>query len=119
MRFVSPSERAFLISVSQLAYCNPFLPEWVESERSALGCDFVEGEPVRSFSVIEPRQPRANIWRIVDRLEKLSAELRARLQRSAPATELELVLYEDGVVYLLYQRFYKRFYDANFAPTAG
>jgi hypothetical protein len=119
MRFVSPSERAFLNSVSQLAYCNPFLPEWVESERAALGGDFVEGEPVRSFSVIEPRRPRANIWRIVDKLEKLATELRARLNQPEHITERDLMLYEDGVIYLLYQRFYKHFYEASFEPTAG
>jgi transcriptional regulator with AAA-type ATPase domain len=119
MRFVSPSERAFLNSVSQLAYCNPFLPEWVESERAALGSDFVEGEPVRSFSVIEPRRPRANIWRIVHKLEKLVAELRARLEQPAQTTERDLVLYEDGVIYLLYQSFYKRFYEISFEPAAG
>ena len=32
--FFSPAERIFLRAVSQLAYANPFLPEWVELERA-------------------------------------------------------------------------------------
>jgi transcriptional regulator with AAA-type ATPase domain len=119
MRFMSPSERAFLNAVSQLAYCNPFLPEWVKHERAALGSDFVEGEPVRSFSVNEPRRPRANVWRIAGRAEKLAEELRARLARPIRAAEPELVLYEDAVIYLLYQRFYRRFYDVSFEPAGN
>jgi hypothetical protein len=36
--------RAFLTAISQLAYANPFLPEWVEFERAVLGDAFVAGE---------------------------------------------------------------------------
>jgi len=114
MYFISPKERELLISVSQLAYCNPFLPEWVEYERSILGRDFVAGEPVQSLSVHRPDVPRENVRRIAARVERLAGELRSRLSHGVTAGEHELVLYEDAVVYLLYQRFYQRTYDASF-----
>ena len=92
MAFVSGAERAFLRAVSQLAYCNPFLPERIQFERAALGSDFVEGEPVWSLPVDEPERPRANVWRIVERLEKMCAHLREKLAAGANASEADLVL---------------------------
>src|SRR5260370_11066594 len=116
MHFVSPKERAFLTAVSQLAYCNPFLPEWVEHERSLLGNDFVEGEAVQSLSVHQPDVPRANVRLIAARLEKLAEELRGRLSRG-PAGEHDLLLYEDAIIYLLYHRYYQRSYEPSFGPA--
>src|SRR3977135_2938869 len=95
MSFLSKSERGFLRGVSQLAYCNPFLPERVECERASLGSDFVEGEPVWSLPVDQPERPRANAWLIVGRLEPLAEQLCTRL--SAEVREEDLALYEDGV----------------------
>jgi len=106
MSFLSRTERTFLRAVSQLAYCNPFLPERIECERAALGADFVEGEPVWSLPVDQPERPRANAWLIVGKLEPLVEQLRARL--SAEVREEDLALYEDGVLHLLYQRYYGR-----------
>jgi sigma-54 interacting transcriptional regulator len=113
MAFLSPPERTFLRSVSQLAYCNPFVPERVEHERSALGSDFIEGEPVWSLPVAEPEQPRANVWRIVERLETLCPPLRDKLAAGPRVTDQDLLLYEDGVLHLLYQRYYQKFFDAG------
>ena len=69
MPFITPQQRAFLSAVSQLAYANPFLPEWVEFERAVLGDAFVAGESVWSQHVRDPEQPRANVGRVVERLE--------------------------------------------------
>jgi hypothetical protein len=111
MSFLSRSERAFLRAVSQLAYCNPFLPERVECERAALGSDFLEGEPVWSLPVDQPERPRANVWRIVERLEPLAEQLRNRL--TAQAGDQDLRLYEDAVLHLLYQRYYGRIVESQ------
>lgn len=111
---MTPSERSFLVAVSQLAYCNPFLPERITYERAALGRDFVEGEPVWSLPVDEPERPRANVWRIVERLEKVAGAVRQKLG-AAKASRETLEIYEDAVMHLLYQRYYRRFYEA----TAG
>lgn len=112
-------ERSFLEAVSRLAFCNPFLPERTEFERSALGSDFVEGEPVWSMLVESPDQPRANAWRIVERLEPIIASLRTRLIEGAKRSAREIALYEDGVLHLLYQRYYRRFLSAGFGPDSA
>jgi len=114
MPFLSPSERAFLKAVSQLSYCNPFLPERVTFEKAALGDEFVEGEPVWSVTVDDPEKPRANVWRIAARLDTLVEELRARLLRNAKAGDEDLRLYEDAVNHHLYDRHYARFFDRSF-----
>jgi hypothetical protein len=117
MAFLSRSERAFLHAVSQLAYCNPFLPERIGCERAALGSDFLEGEPVWSLPVDQPERPRANVWRIVDRLNPLAEQLRKRLSSGIAARAEDLALYEDAILHLLYQRYYSRFYEAEFGQA--
>src|SRR5882762_7731336 len=61
MAFLSSAERSFLKAVSQLAYCNPFLPERTEFERAVLGSEFVEGEPIWSRPMDDPERPRTNV----------------------------------------------------------
>src|SRR5712671_6867478 len=97
MAFLSATERRFLSAVSQLAYCNPFLPERPEFERAALGDEFVEGEPVWSQPTQDPERPRANVWRIAARLETTLEPLRTKLPAAQDAREQDLLLYEDGV----------------------
>ena len=116
IHFLNTAQRTFLEGVSRLAYANPFLPERVECERAVLGAEFVEGEPVWSYRAEHP-EPRANVWRIAARLEPLLEELRARLDGGSHATEHDLVLYEDAVLQLLYQRCYPRLFDAGFGAA--
>src|SRR5215831_20401222 len=110
------SRRSLLENVSRLAYANPFLPEWVACERAVLGTEFVEGEPVWSYRAEHP-EPRANVWRITRRLEPLLEDLRGRLAAGARTSEHELVLYEDAVLQLLYQRCYPHFFEAAFGAA--
>ncbi len=117
--FLSDQERSFLEAVSELAFCNPFLPERTRHERAALGDDFFEGEPVWSMPVDHPDQPRVNVWRIVERLEPLVEDLRSRLPAVAPPSEREMALYEDAVLHLLYQRYYPHFFSAGFGADAA
>lgn len=112
--FLSTEERGFLQAVSELASCNPFLPERTECERAALRNDFVEGEPVWSLQVDDPEKPRANVWRVVERLEPMVNRLRDRLNAGVKASAPELVLYEDGALHWLYQRYYIHFFNAGF-----
>jgi transcriptional regulator with AAA-type ATPase domain len=116
---LSTSQRAFLETVSRLGYCNPFLPERVECEMEALGLDFVEGDPVWSQPVDDPDRPRANVTRIVARLEPLAGQMRAGLAKSAEASAHDLALYEDAVLFLLYHRYYQSFFDAGFGAARG
>jgi hypothetical protein len=119
MALISRGERPFLQAVSQLGYSNPFLPERIEFERAALGGDFMEGEPVWSQQVDDPERPRVNVWRIVERLERVAEQLRARLREGAEARAQDLVLYEDAILLLLYQRYYRNFFEAGFGPAAA
>jgi transcriptional regulator with AAA-type ATPase domain len=113
VQFLTGSSRSLLGSVSRLAYANPFLPERVECERAVLGAEFVESEPVWSYRAEHP-EPRANVWRVTRRLEPLLEDLRGRLAAGARAGEHDLVLYEDAVLQLLYQRCYPHFFEAGF-----
>ena len=110
MSFAKPAERAFLSVVSRLAYANPFLPDRVDAEREALGDDFISGgDPVWSASVADPDAISPNIWRIVERLQPILEDLRARLAQGTEAAPADLLLYEDNVHHLLYQRYYEDF----------
>ena len=117
--FLTAQERSFLEAVSELAACNPFLPDRTRCERAALGSDFVEGEPVWSLPVDDPEKPRANVWRVVERLEPLVAQLRERLSAGAKPSARDLVLYEDGVLHWMYQRYYIHFFHASFGSEAA
>src|SRR5438309_10585772 len=67
MSFLTATQRTLLGAVSRLGSANPFLPERIECERAVLGSEFVEGEPVWSYRVEHP-EPRANVWRIMERI---------------------------------------------------
>ena len=116
MQFMNSSQRSFLDGVSRLGYSNPFLPEWVECERALLGRDSVEDEPVWSYRAERP-EPRANVLRIMARLEPLLEELRGRLRSGVTTREPDLVLYEDGVLQLLFNRCYPKFFEAGFGAA--
>src|SRR5580704_7440447 len=113
MPFASSAERSFLSAVSQLAYSNPFLPERAECERAALGRDYEEGEPVWSLPVGDPERPRANVWRIDERLAPLAEQGRTRLLDASQVRTPDLVLYEDAVIHLLYNRYYPKFVGSS------
>lgn len=118
MSLLHPAQRQTIEAASRLAYCNPFLPERVELERAALGPEFVEGEPVWSYRVDQPG-PRENVWRIYRKLEPLLEDARRRLHGGGAASDRELALYEDAVLYFLYTRYYASFFEAGFGKTAG
>ena len=107
MAFLTAQERALGEGISRLAHCNPFLPERIQCEREVLGPAFVERSTVWSLSG-EPDLNHPNITTIVERAEGLAAGLRAKLEQGVSATEAELVLYEDVVLYVLFSRIERR-----------
>ena len=113
VQFMTSSQRTLLEGISGLGYANPFLPERVEWERAVLGDEFVEGEPVWSYRAEHP-EPRANVWRILAKLEPVVEQLCGRLRSGVQAREQDLALYEDAALQLLYQRCYPKFYEAGF-----
>jgi transcriptional regulator with AAA-type ATPase domain len=117
MPFLATNERTLLGAVSDLAYCNPFLPERVTLERAVLGDGFVEGEPVWSLRVENPDEPRANVWKIIALLEPLVESLRERLAAGATAPSEDLVLYEDAVLHLIYHHCFPHLFEAAFGAA--
>jgi transcriptional regulator with AAA-type ATPase domain len=114
---VTSNERGFLRAVANLGYCNPFLPERIQYEREALGADFRETEPIWSLRVADPNRPDVNVVKITAKVETLVKKLRERLAGGARAPKDELVLYETGVLFLLYHRYNMRFHTAILATT--
>lgn len=112
MAFLTSNERAFLRAVSNLGYCNPFLPERIQYEREALGPDFREAEPVWSMRVENPDSPHVNALRVTAQVDTLVGTLRERLRNDKRASAEDLVLYETGVLFLLYHRYNNRFHIA-------
>jgi DNA-binding NtrC family response regulator len=112
--FLSAANRRFLTAVSKLLYSNPFLPDILVYEREALGPEAVDEEPIWSMTVSDPDRVRANGWRIIERLEPLLKSLRDSLASGQEASEAELALYEDGLLYHFYYRYYQQLVLATF-----
>ena len=107
MPLLSDRERVFFSSISNLAFCNPFLPERTEYEKQALQRHYVPSGLVWSASVTTPDAASSNVVRVHQRLESLIPEVHRRLDSGgADATPEELDLYQDCAQYLLYQRAY-------------
>lgn len=117
MPFLTAREQAFLRAVSNLGYCNPFLPERIEYERQVLGQDFREGEPVWSMRVDDPASSHVNALKIAERAETLVRRLRESLAGGTAARKEDLVLYEDAVLFLLYHRHRDRLSEVIFRAS--
>ncbi len=113
MALISPAEQRLLEAAAGLAYSNPFLPERIEWERSALGREYLPSEPVWSVSVADPDADLPNILRIYEKLNALIERLHTRLANSAGLQPRDLAIYEESVHSLLYQRYYSSFREAN------
>jgi DNA-binding NtrC family response regulator len=111
---LNPANRRLLAAVSELLYANPFLPEMLAYEREALGKDAIQEEPTWSMTVSDPDRVRTNSWRILHRLEPLLKKLRGSLAAGEDAAEAELALYEDGLLFFFYYRYYQRLHEAAF-----
>src|SRR3990170_1733412 len=95
MAFMTESERAFARAISELALCNPFLPERIEAERRALGARFVPTGPVWHKRPL-PLDLNPNVARLAGRATALADKLRERLGAGADPGS-DRALYEDLV----------------------
>ena len=99
-RFVEDSEAAVLAAVATLADGNPFLPERVASERSALGGSFTGTSAVwhaeADLEGIHPNLPKLRAL-----VEVLAPRLRERLVRGARLTISALLIIISGVSILI------------------
>jgi transcriptional regulator with AAA-type ATPase domain len=105
-----PVERAFATAVSDLTYCNPFLPERIAAERAALGAEFVESDCDWNRHP-DSKGQHSNISRLTERATALAHAVRNRLATHARPGERDLRLYEDLVLFTLYHH--------SFEPLTG
>ncbi|MGH7215786.1 MAG: sigma 54-interacting transcriptional regulator [Nitrospiraceae bacterium] len=104
MALFSEKQHTFARALGKLARCNPFLPERIEAEREALGPEFVAAGPVWHARA-DRQAEHPNLRKINDRAQALAEELRARLHRGIRAVPEDVGLYEEIVLYLLYNRY--------------
>ena len=86
------------------------LQDWAELERRALGDEFRDEGPVWSMGE-EGLERRENLLRLDRRLAGTADRLRARLAGGERPGPGELELYEDLVLFLLYERCSERFLE--------
>jgi DNA-binding NtrC family response regulator len=116
MAFITADERPLAAPLAQLGYTNPFLPERIECERTALGGDFVSAGPV--WSVQADRQVQnPNVARLGERAGVLATRLHDRLAGGAAPSDADRLLYEDVVLYFLYSRYETDFLELILHPT--
>lgn len=116
MSLIQPAERSVAEAVAAIGYTNPFLPERIALEREALGEDFVASPGVLHWQPAKPFEPvYPNFPRLRSRAEQLADDLRLRLLSGASASEAELRMYQDIVLYVVYSRYMPRFDDGVLA----
>lgn len=112
MSLLSANEWRVAEAIAGIGYVNPFLPERIELEKRALGKDFVHFQaflqyrPDCSVSDMFPNAPALG-----ERAGQLLAKMRSKLLAQEPATERELEVYENLVLYQLYERYMSRSLD--------
>lgn len=113
MAFLDTYERAQLQAISDVTYCNPFLPEYPERQRVVLGDDFLESQALWNMRGDDIDAPLVEPTTIAARVEPLVNTLRQRLIQGRPAGDNAFSLYEDAVLYLLFYRYESAFYGVT------
>lgn len=111
------AERTLAADLAALVYVNPFLDQRIEHERRILGSVYIASQP---YWNLEPDlQRKANIDRIAGRCGELVGTLHARMRDGARASAEDLQLYDDVVVYFLYERHREAFLALIEHPPEG
>ena len=108
MSLLNSSDRRFLEVLSNLSYCNQFLPERVELERQVLGSEFDDSDSVWSRHD-DLDGDRKNVQHLNRRAKSLLNSLREKLTDGTGANDNELLLYQDLTQYVLYYRYRDQF----------
>jgi transcriptional regulator with AAA-type ATPase domain len=110
MALFNPADRRLVEAVSQLVYCNPFLPERIGFEQAALGEQFDPGDAhwnIRPESIGEHDHP--NVLLLLKHAEAVLDAARQKLDDKPIASDAEIALYEDLVLFVLYHRYREGF----------
>jgi transcriptional regulator with AAA-type ATPase domain len=103
MRLFNASEKALATDLAALVYANPFLEERITHERRILGDTHAHAQPYWSLQPDAKRE--ATITAIAARCDALVETLRDRLRSGARPSRDEQHLYDDVVIYFLYERY--------------
>ncbi len=104
MGLFTAGETRVVEAISRLVYCNPFLPERIEHERAALGEEFDDRDARWNVQTGATRKPR-NVVALVDRAEQLLDAISSRAAgRAEPATDGEIALFEDVLLFVSFDR---------------
>jgi DNA-binding NtrC family response regulator len=118
MALMTARERGLATAISRLVYANPFLPERIEAEREALGPDFKPAGPVWSARTAH-EQESPNLPALDARAQVLADALSQRLSSGVTTRADELSLYEDVVLYVLYNRYFPDLHRLIAAPATS
>jgi transcriptional regulator with AAA-type ATPase domain len=103
MRLFNASEKALATDFAALVYANPFLEERITHERRILGGDHADGQPY--WSLLPDAKREAAITAIAARCDALVETLRGRIRGGVRPSPEEKQLYDDVVIYFLYERY--------------
>ena len=98
-------------AISQLTFCNPFLPQRMEFERAVLGSDYVASDTSWNFPT-SGQDERPNETRTRDKVASFVTTLRGRMAGKLGPGVQEWRLYQDAVVHYLYYSLEGDFYRA-------
>ena len=104
MALLSDRELDRARAISCLSYCNPFLPERIDYEREILADKFVDTDETWHKSVSD-EVDRANIELLTQCTGDLANMMREKLADGQSPTDEEGSLYEDVVLYYLYNKY--------------
>jgi transcriptional regulator with AAA-type ATPase domain len=107
MALMTSEERLLAAAAAEMPYTNPFLPAWVDCEKRALGEAFIDHGVVWSARADVP-PIRDNLVAIGGRMTELSDRLLVRMAKGARPNGEESELYENMVIFMLYERFAER-----------
>jgi len=110
MALFSESDRRCAEAVAELGYCNPFLPERIEYERTILGDEFIDTDGTWHKHV-EEEAVRPNIELIAQRAKALADGARERLRMGKSVGDAEQQLYQDVALHFLFNKFAQPFFE--------
>ena len=118
MPIFRPEERHVVESLARLADCNPFVPEFVDWERSVLGAGHEPAGTVWSLRASGPEESPA-FARLGEIAEGVARRAREKLLRSRAATPEERTSYARVAVFALYQRYADLLHELHLEPDRG
>ncbi|UCD82598.1 MAG: sigma 54-interacting transcriptional regulator [Desulfobacterales bacterium] len=116
MTVLNNEEQKFLECVAKVSYANPFLAERIHYERQALGNDFDESQANWNLLGDDPETQQANTRKIAERAYVIISGIQKQLKKGGAASHIEVQLYEDTVLFLLYYYYAQRFKDSIVNP---